>query len=73
MLTETQEVSADPRGGGSGTSAKHHPSPAALRRFARGELTPTEAKEIVRHLLHRCASCEAAARKAYPGTKGDQP
>ncbi len=73
MLTKIQEIPAGPPGDRPGACAEHHPPPAVLRQFARGELTPAGAKAVVRHLLRRCGSCAAAARQAYPGLKEDQP
>lgn len=37
---------------------REHPTPAALERFLRGELTPSEAVPIVIHLLAGCADCK---------------
>ena len=44
--------------------ASTHPMKAVLQRFARGEATRVEGKEVVAHLLHRpCERCAASIRK----------
>lgn len=42
-----------------------HPSPAEMSAFARGELPLTRSSEILRHLLHGCEICLAAAPAAF--------
>ena len=44
--------------------ASTHPERAVLQRFARGEATRTEARQVVAHLLRRrCESCAATVRQ----------
>jgi hypothetical protein len=45
-----------------------HPSEDALQRFALGELSRQEVKEIVRHLLGNCARCRRVTARLWgPG------
>jgi len=39
-----------------------HPSPETLRRFAAGVASRVECREVVAHLLRRCAICAASCR-----------
>jgi hypothetical protein len=48
--------------------ASTHPSEDALQRFARGELSRQEVKDIVRHLLGNCAPCRRVTARLWgPG------
>jgi len=39
-----------------------HPSPEALTRFGNGIASQIEAREVVAHLIHRCAYCAQILR-----------
>ena len=39
-----------------------HPPKAVLQRFARGEATRPEGREVVAHLLQRCERCAETVR-----------
>jgi len=46
-----------------------HPAEETLRRFARGEGSSTENREVVVHLLRGCKICSEIVREAIqPGT-----
>jgi anti-sigma factor ChrR (cupin superfamily) len=51
-------------------AAVTHPSAESLRRFARGEASREESRQVVAHLLGRCTTCRrvvsGAARLAAP-------
>jgi hypothetical protein len=48
-----------------------HPSPEALKRFARGTASPDESREVVRHLLRQCLCCSAIVSCAAGGPMFD--
>ncbi|HEY2292498.1 MAG TPA: hypothetical protein VGM86_17505 [Thermoanaerobaculia bacterium] len=45
--------------------ASVHPAESDLERFLRGELTRSEARTVVRHLLAGCESCRAVTRRLW--------
>jgi hypothetical protein len=46
-------------------AGRNHPAEADLVRFMRGEISPTKALPIVRHLLTGCARCSEVTRKLW--------
>jgi len=46
---------------------KDHPTPEALEAWLRAELPLPEAKAVLVHLLHGCASCSRAVAQRWPG------
>ena len=50
---------------------REHPSEQSLLRFLRGDLEPAARREVVRHLLTRCADCTAVTRPLW--ALGDEP
>jgi len=54
----TQKVEKHPARGSSGARLRTpHPSTEALGRFARGEATREESRQVVAHLLGCCPAC----------------
>ncbi|MFL6264294.1 MAG: hypothetical protein ACJ76Y_31795 [Thermoanaerobaculia bacterium] len=48
-----------------------HPTASELERFMRGELTRSETRAVVRHLLAGCGICRAVTRRLW--SFGDRP
>jgi len=44
--------------------ASPHPSAESLNRFARGEASREESRQVVAHLLHRCPACGRVISRA---------
>jgi predicted HD phosphohydrolase len=48
------------------TSEERHPGLEQIKRFVRGEASPAENRELVRHLLHGCPECQKVVHEYWP-------
>ena len=46
-------------------SEERHPNLEQIRRFVRGEASPSENRKLVRHLLHGCSECQKVVRQYW--------